>query len=48
MNEIEKNKASSELFIKEKNGMEVTCKKDQQELKIITQRNEELSKQVQN
>ena len=47
MNEIEENKASSEYFIKEKNDMEVICKKAQQELKLITQRNEELSKPVQ-
>ena len=47
MNEIEENQASSEHFIKEKNDMEVICKKAQQELKLITQRNEELSKQVQ-
>ena len=47
MNEMEENKASSEYFIKEKNDMEVICKKAQQELKLITQRNEELSKPVQ-
>ena len=39
MNEIEENQASSEHFIKEKNDMEVICKKAQQELKLITQRN---------
>ena len=47
MNEITENQKSSEQFIKEKNEMEVICKKAQQELKLITQRNEELSKKVQ-
>ena len=39
MTEIQK---SSERFIKERNDMEVICKKAQQELKLISQRNDEL------
>ena len=47
MNEITENQKSSEHFIKERNDMEVICKKAQQDLKLVTQRNEELSKKVQ-
>ena len=47
MNEITENQKSSEHFIKERNEMEVICKKAQQDLKLITQRNDELSKKVQ-
>ena len=47
MNEITENQKSSEHFIKERNEMEANCKKAQQELKLVTQRNDELSKKVQ-
>ena len=47
MNEITENQKSSEHFIKERNEMEVICKKAQQELKLVTQRNDELTKKVQ-
>ena len=47
MNEITENQNSSEHFIKERNEMEEICKKAQQELKLVTQRNEELTKKVQ-
>ena len=46
MNEIQESQKSSEHFIKERNDMEIICKKAQQELKLITQRNDELSKKV--
>ena len=37
---------SSEAFIKERNEMEVTCKKAQQELKLVSERSDELTKKV--
>ena len=46
MVEITENQKSSERFIKERNDMEVISKKAQQELKLITQRNDELTKKV--
>ena len=47
MNEITENQKSSEHFIKERNDMEVISKKAQQELKLVTQRNDELTQKVQ-
>jgi len=47
MNEVTENQKSAEHFIKERNDMEVITKKAQQELKLITQRNDELDKKVQ-
>ena len=46
LNEMEKNQESSVKFIKERNEMEVICKKAQQELKLISQRYDELTKKM--
>jgi len=46
MNEVTESQKSSEHFIKERNEMEEICKKAQQDLKLITDRNEELTKKV--
>ena len=46
MNEVTESQKSSEHFIKERNEMEEICKKAQEDLKLITQRNEELTKKV--
>ena len=46
MNEVTESQKSSEHFIKERNEMEEISKKAQEDLKLITQRNEELTKKV--
>ena len=46
MNEITESQSSSEQFIKERNDMEEITKKAQGDLKLVTQRNEELTKQL--
>ena len=46
LTELQETNKSSEKFIKERNDMEIISKKAQQELKLITQRNEELNKKV--
>ena len=46
LNEARENQKNSENLLKEKNDLEIVCKKAQQELKLISQRNDELSKKV--
>ena len=46
LNEARENQKTSEKLLKEKNDMEIIYKKSQQELKLISQRNDELSKKV--
>ena len=46
MSEITESQKNADYFIKERNDMDVQCKKAHQELKLITQRNDELSKKV--
>ena len=46
LNEMVEIQKSSEAFIKERNDMEVTCKKAQQELKLVSERSDELTKKV--
>ena len=46
LNEAKESQKTSEKYLKEKNDMEVLYKKAQQELKLISQRNDELSKKM--
>ena len=46
LNEAKESQKTSEKYLKEKNDMEVLYKKAQQDLKLISQRNDELSKKM--